>query len=735
ERRQRRARPLMVWRTLLSLLRSLEIAREDPLPYRGARVTRHGVAFELSKPGRSDLLGQRRTAPSDDDRGFVGDVVSVDRLGVVLRAVFGSGRDVLPTGQLRVDTRAGTTAIERQQRSLDAVQYGRARRPDLAELLTDPEKVRVPRPILGLTFMPGLDVPKQRAVERALGSDDLMLVQGPPGTGKTTFIAELVLQALRRDPDTRILLASQGHAALDNALAEVHRRDPSIRLLRVARTDDERVDPAVTNLLLERSLGDWKNEVIQMGNAWLRRWAGGAEIVADVEGAMRLRELAAHLDRAGALRLRLAEAEQQVEQLRAAARSAAPTATAPTLLRERAAEIEEVREAIRTAEAGGRDELARLVELGRVAAGARLAELSAEQLRRDAAALLPDDRDSAQRCERLIGLLAEWHARFGMGPAFQAAALLRSQVIAATCVGLGGIRGADGVPFDLCIIDEASRATATELLIPMALSKSIVMVGDERQLPPYVDEAVSRPALLEQHGLQRDDVITPLFARLARELPADNVVPLTHQHRMNPAIGRLVSYCFYDKTLTSEPRDPLTILDELAPRPVTWLTTSPLQGRAERRYGLSFANDLEARVIRTFLGEANALASAARRRLKVAVLAGYGAQRDVLKRRLEAEIPGWAALDVECQTVDAYQGRQADVVLYSMTRSNARGDVGFLREKPRLNVALSRARDLLVIVGDHAFARDAPRAQAMRRVIDHIEVSTDECCIEPARAE
>ncbi|HEX7298767.1 MAG TPA: AAA domain-containing protein [Solirubrobacteraceae bacterium] len=736
ERRQRTARPLTVWRTLLGLLRSLEIAREDPLPYRDARVThRGGVAFAVSRRVGSELLGQRRAAPADGDRGFVGDVVSVDRSNaVVLRAVSGDPRDVLPTGQLRVDTHAATAAIERQQRSLDAVQYGRARRADLARLVTEPGSVAVPRPILGLTFMVGLDEPKQRAVESALGSDDLMLVQGPPGTGKTTFIAELVLQALRRNPDTRVLLSSQGHSALDNALVELHRRDPSMRLLRVARTDDDRVDPEVGGMLLERNLEDWKREVVQLGNAWLRRWAGQAGVVvSDVEGAMRLRELGAHLDRAGSLRVRLAEAEQHVEELRAAARRAAPTATAPTLLRDRAAEIEEVREAITSAEAGARDELARLVELELVPFGTRLRELSSDDVRRRAADLLPGDHDAARRCEQLIGLLADWHARFGMGPAFQAAALLRSQVVAATCVGLGGIRGAHGVPFDLCIVDEASRATATELLIPMALSKSIVLVGDEKQLPPYVDEAVTRPALLEQHGLQREDVTTPLFARLASELPVDNVVPLTHQHRMNPAIGRLVSDCFYDGALTSEPRDPMTIFDTIAPRPVSWLTTSHLPDRSDRRYGQSFANDLEARVIRSFLGEANALAAAGKTRVKVAVLAGYGAQRDVLERRLEAEIPGWAALDVELQTVDAYQGRQADVVLYSMTRSNVSGDVGFLREKPRLNVALSRARDVIVIVGDHLFAREAPRAQAMRRVIDHIEAWPTECCIEEAR--
>jgi hypothetical protein len=93
----------------------------------------------------------------------------------------------------------------------------------------------------------------------------------------------------------------------------------------------------------------------------------------------------------------------------------------------------------------------------------------------------------------------------------------------------------------------------------------------------------------------------------------------------------------------------------------------------------------------------------------------------------------WQRISVECHTVDSYQGRQADIVLYSMRRSNKDRRLGFIRERPRLNVALSRARDLLVIVGDHAFARDAKGSEAVKRVIDHMEACPDECRFERAR--
>jgi Protein kinase domain/AAA domain len=356
EQRNRRARPVKVWRSLLSLLRSLETAREDPISYRDARITKNGLAFTLRRDAPKDLVAQRRVAPTGGERNIVGDIVSVAGDEVIMRVNSGNRHDVLPTGELRLDTRAQITAIERQQRALDAVEYGRARRPDLGRLLTEPASASEPRPILGLSFTQPLDDPKQRAVETALGSIDLLLVQGPPGTGKTTFITELILQELARDPDTRVLISSQAHAGLDNALSVLHRRDETVRLLRLGRADDERVSPHVAELLLERRLADWKRYAVASGSAWLRRWAKNAGVsVADVEAAMSLRELAAHLDRMSDARIDLANGEAELLSLRAAARRAAPAATAPTLLRARAAELDELRESIASIEGQTRD--------------------------------------------------------------------------------------------------------------------------------------------------------------------------------------------------------------------------------------------------------------------------------------------------------------------------------------------------------------------------------------------
>jgi superfamily I DNA and/or RNA helicase len=117
----------------------------------------------------------------------------------------------------------------------------------------------------------------------------------------------------------------------------------------------------------------------------------------------------------------------------------------------------------------------------------------------------------------------------------------------------------------------------------------------------------------------------------------------------------------------------------------------------------------------------------------VAVIAGYSAQISELKARLDPEDLGrWKAITLEINTVDAFQGREQDIVFYSVVRSNPRHEIGFLRDWRRLNVALSRARELLVIVGDHRMVNDADTrdvSNPFKDVITHIVKNPTECLL------
>jgi superfamily I DNA and/or RNA helicase len=111
--------------------------------------------------------------------------------------------------------------------------------------------------------------------------------------------------------------------------------------------------------------------------------------------------------------------------------------------------------------------------------------------------------------------------------------------------------------------------------------------------------------------------------------------------------------------------------------------------------------------------------------IKVVVLTGYSAQRSHLENALQSEPR--PHLDVEFHTVDAYQGREADVVVFSVTRSNRQGKAGFLAERERINVALSRARFGLCLVGDAEYCRSLGGQSALSEVLEYIQSHPDSC--------
>lgn len=117
--------------------------------------------------------------------------------------------------------------------------------------------------------------------------------------------------------------------------------------------------------------------------------------------------------------------------------------------------------------------------------------------------------------------------------------------------------------------------------------------------------------------------------------------------------------------------------------------------------------------------------------INVAVLTGYSAQLRELKRAIAPQEENCKSIKIECNTIDAFQGREADIAIYSVTRSNREGKIGFLRDLRRLNVALSRGRERLVIVGDYHFCRRLN--EKVSEVLQYIERHSEDCIITPYR--
>ncbi|MFH8790968.1 DEAD/DEAH box helicase [Streptomyces sp. NPDC017941] len=300
-------------------------------------------------------------------------------------------------------------------------------------------------------------------------------------------------------------------------------------------------------------------------------------------------------------------------------------------------------------------------------------------------------------------LTEQWNAAIDEDPGQLVPELIRyAQVIGATCIGAASRAELAGVDFDLGIIDEAGQIGVADALVPLTRVRRGVLVGDDRQLPPFLDSEVAEwgretgdPALLEMMSQSA-------LERLRAGLPASHVVQLTRQRRMPAEIADFISATFYRNELVTEKEHRHT--DPLFASPMAFVDTAGLPvrerretagRRAEERLGHKGAfNTCEARLL------ARLAAFYHRRGSEWVVIVPYRAQRAEVIRHLTPLIGDSQLAASSVGSVDSYQGGERDVVLYGFTRSNAQGRVGFLAELRRVNVAFTRAKSLLVMTGD-----------------------------------
>jgi hypothetical protein len=269
--------------------------------------------------------------------------------------------------------------------------------------------------------------------------------------------------------------------------------------------------------------------------------------------------------------------------------------------------------------------------------------------------------------------------------------------------------------FDYVVVDEAARAAPLDLLIPLVRARRIVLVGDQRQLPHALDYRLEKEfeALVEQTE-HRKLLKESLFARIFEQLPAAKRVRLNYQYRMNPQIGRMVSGIFYsDDPLIDHPSTHTLVNDTelFSGSSLVWHDVTQHNSAAKLEEGQYYNRD-EAEQVVNYVRKL--LESRTSR--SIGVITYYAQQRDLIERSLRSQVPG--AQRVQVGTVDAFQGIEKDIILLSTVRSNPEKRLGFLGSLNRLNVSLSRARRLLVILGD---ARTVTASPYLRAAFDHCQ--------------
>lgn len=452
------------WASVLNLKGDLEKTRERPLPFNSLLVDEQTAVLRLTADPEEDLLGQTRCIYREDRLLLKGDVITVDGRAIRLRADFLSSDEMPSNGSLVLDNAASREALKRQKAALDDVRFDRALRSELKRLLLYPGNSEKPVPVDHVNFVqPDLDQAKREAVGKALGSTDFLLVQGPPGTGKTTFITETILQTLIREPKSRILLTSQTHVALDNAVERLQKYVQEFRVIRIGRSENSRISKTVEKLLIENQIADWRDTVIALGREYLEKWAASHGISRrHFDIATELRRICSCDELIAELGAEIENVENQIAGLRTLVTTEENLAEVQSELLHLQEQLSGLKLSRETQRKDRTRAAGNLVKLEPEAA--ELLSDPAEDLQSWADAYLPKTAASL-KLQKLVETHTNWEVRLGRAADFESALIASSQVIAGTCVGIASIRGLRDIEFDLCIVDEASKATPTETLV------------------------------------------------------------------------------------------------------------------------------------------------------------------------------------------------------------------------------------------------------------------------------
>ena len=310
-----------------------------------------------------------------------------------------------------------------------------------------------------------------------------------------------------------------------------------------------------------------------------------------------------------------------------------------------------------------------------------------------------------------------------------------ANVIGTTCVASARRDFMEDYPeFDVVIIDEVSKATPPELLLPMLKGKKIVLVGDHHQLPPLVGRETMEEFIEEiEDGTEKEQLRgmlkESLFERLFRTLPKQNKTMLAIQYRMHEEIMETIAPFYKEGQYrlqcglpnSDASRDHLLSSKYIKRNDhLLWLDmpNEPAFFEAQVKGGTSLYNEAELERIRDLILDIDEATDLAKRegriqldaRKSVGVISFYGEQVKRIDRLIQQEI---MPKHLHCRTgsVDKFQGMEMDIIIMSFVRNHHQpsGTIGFAEDYRRLNVALSRARELLIIVGSSDMFTNRPR--------------------------
>lgn len=502
-----------------------------------------------------------------------------------------------------------------------------------------------------------------KAVRKAVGNHNIFLIQGPPGTGKTTVITEIIEQLVNNGE--KILVSGQNHVAVDNVLSKLA-KNPKLNLLRIG--NEEKIDDKLVQFNVDKMIEAYQQEYKLFLSNQLKLINKLLEL---------LRNAGNDLPSRGNFNLFVDVLSKDYQKLK---------------------------------------EIFRAKHFNLFDGFRTLSESEIYAIKEDFEKWLSNDTETVDLLVKPI-------------------VYKDANVVFATCIGIKSDNFFKelGHKFDTVIIDEAGKANITETLVPMELGRKVILVGDQKQLPPYLDSELldkedykSFPNSKFGKKFNIEDIRhateTSFFEFLINrikenEFPEENLEMLNFQHRMHPTIGEFISKSFYGGHLKmghSTIKNHLP-LEKPFDKEIIFFDTSNIPNSFEQKKDFAVSNEVEATVLLNFILPELKVRNVSAE--KMAIIAPYKSQVGLIKKKInESGDPFMARIDVA--TLDSFQGKEYDIIIFSFTRSADHSNpvivkgkkkftkVGFLDDARRLNVAFSRAKKKIVLVGNAETLRD-----------------------------
>ncbi len=642
-----------------------------------------------------------------------------------------------------------------QARAIDDLVEGRSVNQTLLDTLIDGEF----RPVVRShdVKVEGLREAQLRAINLALDAEDLALIQGPPGTGKTSIIVEMLKKFAGEGK--RVLVSSKNNLAVDNVLEKCI--EVGIPCIRLGREESVKVD-IVKGRLIDYAALSMQKDIIQ--NCDQEEIAALENLRHQTMFVQKLHELTPELQLYVDQRTRIGLLDEQRSKRERRVKQKSFYLILPLIVSKIYSVVSQKNELFKEGKerykkkieerlkqdgiyGGLTNLLNRFVNensIQKVTLDAKLepaykAFPYASMIRAELAAALASEDRYLQHLDSQNLIIKEWKDALEQRQQSLYPLLLNSvKVIGATAIGVNTSSDFKDVDFDVTIIDEAGQITIFDALVPMSRAKKVVLIGDHKQLPPVANENMIQ--LMSEEWEDKDGespsgdpppdyeklLGQSLFETLFYSCPDDNKVMLNEQFRMHPAIAEFVSRQFYESGYKSGLKDEDRVLRNVS-------FTSPLYFIDTRQEGqtryesvdadddhLVYFNILEAQIISHIV---RALIDQGVMPQDIGVITPYRRQKAEIERVLK-DLAAAPLNHLEIDTVDSFQGRDKKVIIFGFTRSNEEHKIGFLRDLRRLNVTMTRAKCLLIMVGDSDTLANANVRAAQRcftNMLDYIK--------------